>query len=161
MIVLRCTQRLAKRCKLHLVSEASPSAGTLGDWYANVLNVGHQRLVLCLSERSLLPVILPARRQDFPRRFPWYLESVLTALEIAPASVAAEVDASRKIQFAPTTNRTLLGSLIDFVYHAQVYLSRGESPFEANLHLAEMPSKPIDFDSPDRVTRALFGGARA
>jgi len=161
MMVLRCTQRLAKRCKLQLAEDPPASTNTLGDWYANALNVGHQRLVLCLSERTLLPVILPARKEEFPGRFFHYLEAVLIALEIPPDALATEVVASQEIEFARTANRELLGSLNDFVYHARVYISRGESPVEANLHLTEMPSKPIAFESPDRVTRRLLEAARA
>ena len=161
MIVLRCTQRLAKRSKLQLDLDPPPSTGILGDWYANVLNIGSQRLVLCLSERSLLPVILPARKQEFPRRFGYYLREVLTALQVPPASVAAEVEESQEARFARTANKSLVGALNDFIYHAQVYIDRGETVLEATLHLTEMPSKPIGYDSPDRITTTLFRAARA
>ena len=47
----------------------------------------------------------------------------------------------------------------DFALHAQVYLShaRSDDPaLEACLKLAEMPSKPIGYDSPGRLVMSLF-----
>ena len=40
----------------------------LGDGYTSLLGVGRKRWVFCLSERSLLSVIVPARRDNFPTR---------------------------------------------------------------------------------------------
>ena len=44
-------------------NSSSPSRPTtvLGDWYCTALNHRHRRLVLRLAERSLLPVIVPAK----------------------------------------------------------------------------------------------------
>jgi len=53
MLVFRCTHRVVKRFKLPIIDDAPASSGTLGDWYANLLNIGRSRLVLCQSERSL------------------------------------------------------------------------------------------------------------
>ena len=57
MTVFRCTQRVLRRFKLTAIEPETTSTGVLGDWYANLLNFGPTRLVLCQSERSLLPVI--------------------------------------------------------------------------------------------------------
>jgi len=64
VITFRCTKRVVERFRLEPVEEAPASTGILGDWYANLLNVGSQRFVLCVSERTLLPVILPAPQCD-------------------------------------------------------------------------------------------------
>jgi hypothetical protein len=77
MITFRCTKRVAERFRLQLDDGAPVSTGILGDWYANLLNIGRQRLVLCVSERTLLPVILPARKDSFPGQFGEHLRWVL------------------------------------------------------------------------------------
>jgi hypothetical protein len=153
MTVFRCTQRLAKRLRVPLADDALPSSGSLGDWYANVLNVGHSRHVLCLSERTLLPVILPARKSEFPDRFPRYLEAVLRHLDISGRHIECELRETREPVFAKTRSRPLLGSLNDFIFSASVFLERGDSPLEANLALAEMPSKVIGFAFPSEAAR--------
>jgi hypothetical protein len=66
MFSLRCTRKLLG--KLKVKPDPSPPAPTtrLGDWYANALNVGDHRLVLCTSERTLLPVLVPIAGPDLP-----------------------------------------------------------------------------------------------
>lgn len=153
MIVFRCTQRLAKRIRVSLADDALPSSGSLGDWYANALNVGPSRYVLCLSERTLLPVILPARKSEFPVRFSYYLQAVLGCLEISGPHVDHELRATTQPVFAKTQSRALLGSLNDFIFNAAVLMDRGDSPLEANLRLAEMPWKVIEYGFPSEVAR--------
>lgn len=153
MIVFRCTQRLAKRLRVTLADDALPSAGSLGDWYANALNVGPSRNVLCLSERTLLPVILPSRKSHFPGRFSNYLEEVLRHLEIPDQLVDRELRATSQAVFAKTKSRALLGSLNDFIFNASVLIEHGATPFEANLRLTEMPSKVIGYGFPSEAAR--------
>jgi hypothetical protein len=134
----------------------------LGDWYCNVLNVGHSRHVLCLSERTLLPVILPARRSEFPERFSDYLERVLQHLQISTADIDRQLRTISQSVVAKTKNRALLGSLNDFIFSASVFIDRGDSPLEASLRLAEMPSKVIGYSFPVEAAReALSSGTGA
>ena len=156
MIVFRCTRRLAKRLRVGLADDALPSTGVLGDWYANSLNVGHSRYVLCLSARTLLPVILPARRSEFPNRFPDYLADMLNLIGIPNPVIERETAEAAESVFARTQNRSLIGSLNDFIFSASVYLEHGESVLDANLRLAEMPSKVIEFAFPSEVARAAL-----
>jgi hypothetical protein len=156
MIVVRCTQRLAKRFRIRLGEATIASTGLLGDWYANLLNAGSSRLVICISERALLPVLMPARRGEFPSRFPEYLAPILEQLGIPQDLIEAEVSASSEAVFAPTRSRQILGVLNDFALNADTCLFHGASLSEASLTLSQMPSKPIHYDSPGRVTRSLF-----
>jgi hypothetical protein len=157
--VFRCTQRLVKRFRLRPVESPPTSTGLLGDWYANLLNVGSSRLVLCLSERSLLPVILPARNEVFPGQFPEFLAEVLLGLKLPAERVHEEVGAAREVAFAKPRSRSVLGALNDFGFHAWHELAdpRYQStPLRAALRLSEMPSKPIGYSSPDQVVHSLF-----
>ncbi len=157
MIVFRCTQRLAKRLRVGLADDALPSRGALGDWYANSLNVGPSRYVLCLSEPTLLPVVLPARKAEFPARFSDYLWQVLRGIGVPAEAIDRETAlASANPVFAKTRNRSLLGALNDFAHCAGVHLQAGDTALETSLLLARMPSKVIDFDFPcDVAMRAL------
>ena len=159
MTVFRCTQRVIKRFKLTPTEPETPSTGVLGDWYANLLNIGSIRLVLCQSERTLLPVILPARNADFPHKFGHALSKVLLALGIPEERVNAEVQATQDIQFAKTRSRQVLGVMNDFAFSAPVCLAHAWSNdpiLEAFLKLADTPTGPIGMDSPSQLTVALF-----
>jgi uncharacterized protein DUF6933 len=159
MITFRCTKRAAERFRLHLDDTPPTSTGILGDWYANLLNVGSQRFVLCVSERTLLPVILPARKELFPGRFGEFLRPVLEYLDIPAGLIEAELAAAEGVAFGPTRSRQVLGVMNDFAFMAHDVLGeRGSTPQEATLFLAQTPSKPLGYDHPDRVARALFMG---
>jgi len=154
--VFRCTTRLAKRLGVGLASDALPSSGSLGDWYANSLNLGPARYVLCLSSATLLPVILPARKSEFPVGFPDYLSAVLHAIGIAPPIIEAELQAIGPFAFAKTRDRSLIGSLNDFIHCGSAFLEHGASPLEANLKLTEMPAKVIGYGRPADAARVAI-----
>ena len=59
MITLRCTQRLLKRLKANPRTEPDAPSAKLGDWYAQVTALHRRHVVLAVSERTLLPVLLP------------------------------------------------------------------------------------------------------
>ncbi len=159
MVVFRCTQRVLRRFRLQPSDTDGVSSGVLGDWYANLFNVGPYGYVLCQSERTLLPVILPARNESFPAEFGSTLAKVLHTLGVPAETVTQEAGAAHEIRIARTRSRHVLGAMNDFALHAQVYLShaRSDDPaLEACLKLAEMPSKPIGYDSPGRLVLSLF-----
>lgn len=158
MVVFRCTKRIARRFRLTVADEVHASTGILGDWYANLISVGSSRWVLCMSERSLLPVFVPARNESFPAQFAPTLGQVLQRLRIPDHLTAKEIDAAAEIAFARTRNRRALGVLKEFGFLASDYLGSIydlDAAVAASLRLAETPSTVIG-NSPDRITAALF-----
>ena len=61
MVVLRCTRKLLARLKEVGTDPAGESATRLGDWYGNILRIGHRQMLIFISERSRIPVIIPIR----------------------------------------------------------------------------------------------------
>ena len=162
MIVFYCTQPLAKQLGIRLAESNQASTGILGDWYATRLHVGSKRFALCLNERSLLPVIMPSRRTEFPSHFADHLRRVLEYLEIPEDCIESEYRAAQEFSFISTRSKSLLGSLNDFGQSARFMML--DSPnrcdyIEANHHLTQMPSKPIDYSFPADVVQGLFSVA--
>ncbi len=159
MVALRCTKKLLARIgPPSLVSE--PTTTLLGDWYAQPLAIGHQRLVLLISEHSRLPVIMPGRDlKHLATNFPDALARVLLALDIDASAVAREVRETRAAVIAATNNRSLLGTLTDFSFMLK-WWGRDEPEadlVEAALRLSRTPVAPLGRTGfPDRVTRGLL-----
>ena len=83
VVKIRCTQKLLRRLSL-AASIAGPTT-RLGDWYANILFARPEQLILCVSERSLLSVVVPARpAAALPMRLARSLGEVLARLDVAP-----------------------------------------------------------------------------
>jgi len=162
MVTIRCTQKLLRRLR----SESSPAPSTtrLGDWYANLLFARPEQLVLCVSERTLLPVIVTARDGNrLGERLSQALRVILQRLGVRPQLIDAEVTEMECVAFGPTRNRRLLGTLNNFMYRLPFYLDEHPSlPLEAAaLWLAGTPCGAIGYECPDRFTRQLFCAASA
>jgi hypothetical protein len=157
MLVLRATQKLLKRIGK---PDADPPQSTtiLGDWFAQPLSVGHGRYILLASERSRLPILMPAKDvKNLARNFPDALAEMLLALGIPAESVEREVEACDDIVIAATNNRSLLGTLNDYANMLQWAMPNRPNAtlLDTALWLADTPVRPID-GFPDKVTRGLF-----
>jgi hypothetical protein len=141
-------------------AELVPPTTVLGDWYANLLNVGRLRLVLCSSERTLLTVLIPARDPAaLPDRLRAAVARTLGYLAIPADAIAREDREMRWHQIGRTASRQVLGSMNDFAFLADTYV-RDDGP-DADLDaiailLNRAPCRPIQYESPDRATQAAF-----
>jgi hypothetical protein len=113
VFTLRCTARLSKR--LGPAMAAAPPAPTtrLGDWYANLVHVGRMQLVLAVSDRTFLPLVLPAAPSAaLVPRLCAGIEEMLRALGIAELDVEKERAAMHDVVYAKTANRQVTGVLV-------------------------------------------------
>src|SRR5258705_11890320 len=120
MVLLRCTQKLLVRLKQ--VGDLPPveSSTRLGDWYANILQVGRRQHLLLISERSRLPVVIPIRElKRLGTVFPDAVCERLSLVGIAARDIADEGMRMLELAFGRTRNRSLLGTLNDFAFMAQ------------------------------------------
>lgn len=162
MFTVRCTRKLLRR--LGESEQSTAPTTVLGDWYANVLFSRPHQLVLCVSERSLLPVVLLAKEADtLAPRLSVAVSEVLQRLGVAPSLIERERTAMREFTYGRTQNRQVLGSLNDLMFQLSWYLGGRpvKSLLEHSLHLAETPCSPIAYSSPDKVTVELFRSARS
>lgn len=80
----RATAKLLKRAKVPVAPDAEASTTKLGDWYVNVISYGRQRRILCVSERTLLPVLVAgAGLGRVPAGLLSGLDEVLVALGVS------------------------------------------------------------------------------
>ena len=155
MFTLRCTARLRKRLGTTEDTASAPPSTKLGDWYAHLLFTRPQ-LVLCVSERTLLPVVIAAR--DGRLLVPRLHEGVgqtLRALGVAEAAVVAEEDAMMNAVIGKTVSRQVLGSMNDFVCLLDSYRGTG-TLLDVSLRLAETPCGPLRMNSPRDETIRVF-----
>src|ERR1700682_4742737 len=91
MVTLRCTRKLLKRLRVRPSGHTPAPSSPLGDWYATLLSVGHTRLIMCVSEVSLLPAFVRSQSGvGLTARFQEAVVAVLAKLGIAKARVATE-----------------------------------------------------------------------
>jgi len=81
-----------RRLGAEAITDPPSPTNLLGDWYANLIFVGHTPLVICVSERSLLPVLVEVKgASSFHPRF---LEAARSVLQ----GIGAERDTVRRVR---------------------------------------------------------------
>jgi len=159
MITLRCTQKLLRRISKPVSGAHEQPTTLLGDWYASILFSKPQQLVLCISERTLLPVVIPAKEiYTLSNRFVVAVHEVLTAIGVDPLLANQERTQMQDLQFGRTNNKRILGSLNDLIFHLQYYLlaDPAESLLQLSIRLGTIICKPIGYNSPKNANLALF-----
>jgi hypothetical protein len=159
LFTIRCTRKLLKYLHARSPAEGIHSTTGLGDWYANLLFTKRLRLVICVSERSLLPVFVEAKdRFSFATRFQEQVRSVLECVGVPSYAVERETREMTQVVLGVTVNRSVLGSLNDLALLSR-FAIEGHSHIDLTLlaiEIADTPCSPIKYDSPKSMTLALL-----
>ena len=164
MLTIRCTRKLLKRLGAEAIDNPPFSTNRLGDWYANLVFVRRVPLIVCVSERSLLPVIVEAKGlSSFGARFREAARSVLQGIGTKPDMVVREELEMGSFVIGVTTNRRVLGSLNDLASLARFEIDHNPSVDLVTLavKLAETPCSPLEYESPRTVALALLRHANS
>ena len=118
--------------------------------------------MLLVSDRSLLPVLIAAKpAETIVPRFVEALGAMLRRLAVPAEVVSAELANMAEVRIDRTSSRRILGSMTDFAWLLDSYLTPGGSLEDAALRLAEAPCGPIGMQRPiDLAPRLLVSANR-
>jgi hypothetical protein len=145
VVVLRATQKVLRSLPVSgAAEEASTSA--LGDWYVNRIVIDRQPLLLLLSSKSLLAILEPARDlKKLPLRLSALVDERLSRLPLSKHIISCEVAATREVAVGKTTDRSVVGQMVDFAKALPFYLPEGgwgaSDLREAEARFAETPCR--------------------
>ena len=162
-MTLCCSHKIRQRLGLsvRLPAPAEPST-RLGNWYVHLVQFGHLQVVLATSERSLLTVILPARRlrETIEEELQAAVARLLWALGIPPDTVKRELAAMRPAGFSAAANRRVIGSMNEFAFLLGAELEEITDPLALSLRLSDTPMSAVGSKSrygiPLEVARELL-----
>jgi len=160
VFTIRCTRKLLDRLGVRPTEhheELAPDPTTrLGDWHANLLYQRSGQIVMLVSDRTLLPVLVPAApKQGIVERFLEALAAELGMLGVPQRIIRRELAEMTSVRLGPTRSRQVLGTMNDFDRMLDHYLAR-EGLADAALHLAKAPCSPIGMRSPNDVAVELL-----
>ena len=161
MFTIRCTRKLLRYLRAKDVRDDSEVPTTrLGDWYANLLFTRRRRLIICVSELSLLPVFVDARNpSSFTSRLQTAVGTMLGRVGLLSDQVACELAEMDQPGIGPTANRSVLGSMNDFIYLARFTLNHDQPDIDTltlSLKIADTPCGPLKYACPLSATAMLF-----
>ncbi len=166
MPLIRCTRKLVAEMSTQVASSAEqPHAALLGDWYANLLRIDRRKCVIFTSERTLLTFLVVAVNRDairdYATLFQRGLRQVLESEGFAPGDVDRVLDDYQELTVAPTTDRSVLGSLNDLALMAAAHVQHdggfsGCDPGAINHKLNLTPMSRLGMASPLATTRRVL-----
>ncbi len=162
---VHATKKLLDRVTQRARRELAPPTSMMGNWYATFVGWRPQ-VALFVNEQTLLPVLTPlAPAATLLSRFPEHLGGTLRALGVPDEFIQRELAAMGEGVWAKTANRSVVGSMTEFVFLADAWRARGRANdlLALSLHLAEVPCSPLYRAevSPDRAVVALVERWRA
>ena len=157
MLALRCTRKLLDLIP-GIVEEPAASTTLLGDWTANIL-FSRPRVILLVSEKTLLPVVIPAAPMSgLLLRFVEQLGFVLHDCHVPKEDIMAELGQMLECQIGKTMNRSVVRLSDDYMWRVERWLHEPRPPsLETIAHrLAGIPLKVYGYATATEVSRALF-----
>ena len=166
--MLRCTRKLLTEMEARVASAAEPAhAARLGDWYAHLLRIERKKCVIFTCERTLLTFLAVGLDRDAIRGFAvLFQEGLRRLLEsegFEPGDVDRVLDEYQELAVAPTTDRSVLGSLNDLARMAAAHIERdgglrGCDLGAINHQLNRTPMGRLQMASPLATTRCVLEG---
>jgi hypothetical protein len=144
VFTVHATRKLLDRCG-GVSSDERPTSTTLGDWYATAL-FWRPQVALFVNEGTRLPVFVRlAPVATVVERFAGQLGRVLGLHGIDPRFVAAELGEMGVFRFAKTENRSVVGSLNEFAFLAEVQRDRDAEVdlVVLSMQLSRTPCGPL------------------
>lgn len=145
MLTVFGTKKLLDRIKPSTLAPDGTSSTTLGNWYATAL-FWKPQVALLVNEKTLLPVLMPlAPATDLATRFPNHLADVLAAHGMPLSFIEHELSQMNEVQYAKTSNRSVVGIMNQFSYLAEGYREYLETNdlLALSIRLSETPCSPL------------------
>ena len=159
-MILRLSQKLAKKIKVPVPRPAPADPNPFADWSAHLFTADRTQYLILTNTPSLYSTVLYGRGISNDSQF---LDRALSSIRefmvddrqkfvfrqfVAPAAGT--------IRFASALNRSVTGSMNDLVNAAQHWLIENDlSPFDVGLKLNEMPMSYLNYRNPRDVFRSL------
>jgi hypothetical protein len=161
VIHLRCTVKLLRRLSASPVPNDRDSDGRLGDWTAHIFTLARVPVVICVNDRTRLPLLLPLKQsRTLAKRFRSAALQAIRELSGDEAVLAEETAALETIVITRTSSRSILGTINEFVGDCQ-YWRYPRQPTVADLpeleaQLQGMLCGPLGYRPPIEVARELL-----
>lgn len=151
MMIIRLTQKLAKKIKVAPTTVESRTENPFTDWTANLFTVGRAQYIILTHSASLYSVVFPGRGINDSGKF---IKRVLSAMG-AQMEDAGYGDVFEKnlaplaenIRFSKTGDRSVLGSMNDLVLQAKYRLADESLP-DAVKGLNKTPMGALGYQYP-------------
>ena len=161
-MIFRISTKLGK--KIHLTPDQilPVDPNPYADWSANLFTVGRTQYVIVTNTISLYSMVMFGRglRNDrlFRERVTECMSEVIRSAGHGSIFEKCIVPSMADVRFSKALNRSVTGSMNEFMGMAKFYLTEGElSPFEVSFRLNGVIMSYLDYGTPKDVFQELSG----
>ena len=164
MTVIHCTQKLLKELgNPALCDPVNLLSNSLESWYANLLRFHRKKCILFTNEKTLysflVPNVLKADLKKLETIFLINLSYNLKYEGFPPDVIKQFTQKHQEICFAKTTNRGVIGSMVDFAFQYSYYIETVEdinSILEINSKINTTPMGYLKYKYPIESLRCTL-----
>jgi len=145
--------------RVPIEAETSPPTTVLGDWYATLVHTQPRQLVVCMNERTLLVVLVPAREiNSLGVRFREAVTAQLQRIGVPSGAIEIEARAMSDVAFGSTASRSVLGCLREAVFSLSLELDHPRFSSFAGIedYFGEYIYSTTKYRHPCVLARELF-----
>jgi Domain of unknown function (DUF6933) len=159
-MILRLSQKLAKKVKASPTRVLPLDANPFADWSAHLFTADRTQYILFSNTASLYSTVLYGAGitwdGELIKRGLSQVREVMTDDELEFFYLRFVAPASGTVQISKALNRSVTGLQNDFVAHAKFWLAERElSPYEVSFKLNETPMAPHSYANPLDVLKSL------
>jgi hypothetical protein len=166
--IIHCTKKLLDELEASSRG-AEPSEqppGFLGPWHANLIRIERRKCILLTNDRTLYSFLIPAVKKNdlgnFGELFALHLKMNLEKEGFSPEDTSKALAEYGEIAVAPTSSRSVLGSMNDLADQADFLVSRAGGlekgdMFTVNMMLNRIPLGAIKYRYAIDKLYELFG----
>jgi hypothetical protein len=166
--IIHCTKKLLKELEASPRGSMAPEpiSGVLGPWHANLIRIERRKCLLLTNDRTLYSVLVPGVKKkdldNFRELFALHLKMNLAKEGFGPEDITKALEEYGEIAIAPTTSRSVLGSMNDLADQADFLVSRAGDLekvdiLTVNMMLNRIPMGAIKYRYAIDKVYELFG----
>ena len=165
MQVIHCTKKLLSELGVS-DSKVRPDypSRIFGPWHANLIRIERRKCILFTNDSTLFSFLVPGvkKNDDFHDLFLLNLNSNLVIEGFVQRDTLKALAEYSEIAIAPTTNRSVLGSMNDLAYQVESLISQAGGLGKANIlrinmMLNRIPMGALKYHSAIEKVYRLFG----
>ena len=161
-MIFRLSQKLSDKIKTGTLAAHSLDKNPLADWSARLFLANRTQHIMLTNTKSLYSAVMigkgVANENEFIQRALSNIRELMEAVDLEFIYHQLIVPASSRVVFAKALNRTITGSMNEFIKYATYFLAAGDiSLFDVGFRLNDTPMSALAFEgSAYGIPREVF-----
>ncbi|QOY52283.1 DUF6933 domain-containing protein [Candidatus Sulfurimonas baltica] len=162
-MILQLTKKLSDKLKVDLVEIDTTKHNDIGNYHCNLLKFGRYNCVLITNDKTLFSFfiygLIASDFKDFKESISQPIFKIMVELGFSQYQFEKVLLSLENIQYAKTSNRSVISSMNDMKNQIEAYLYAGDNLYELHRKLNNTPYKYVKYNYPTDLFKELLGNS--